>query len=148
MARRRAAIVDGKNERLTWRAGCRQLIPEPDAGALVRDFRRDMHFVAHSRFSDAIGSRALAGGLLADFALRMVVVSPVAVMVLAFAARGSRQLNTISGINLFIVILSCERKSARGLQPAGNVLGRQLVAGIPCVAHRPPHAIPRAKAAR
>ncbi len=62
----------GKNERLTWRAGCRQLIPEPDAGALVRDFRRDMHFVAHSRFSDAIGSRALAGGLLADFALRMV----------------------------------------------------------------------------
>lgn len=62
----------GKNERLTWRAGCRQLIPEPDAGRLVRDFRRDMHFVAHSRFSDAIGSRALAGGLLADFALRMV----------------------------------------------------------------------------
>ncbi|VCY73525.1 HTH-type transcriptional regulator YesS [Klebsiella pneumoniae] len=61
-----------KNERLTWRAGCRQLIPEPDAGALVRDFRRDMHFVAHSRFSDAIGSHALAGGLLADFALRMV----------------------------------------------------------------------------
>ena len=55
---------------------------------------------------------------------------------------GSRQLNTISGINLFIVILSCERKSARGLQPAGNVLGRQLVAGIPGVAHRPPHAIP------
>ncbi len=61
-----------KWKRLTWRAGCRQLIPEPDAGALVRDFRRDMHFVAHSRFSDAIGSRALAGGLLADFALRMV----------------------------------------------------------------------------
>ncbi len=62
----------GKNERLTWRAGCRQLIPEPDAGALVRDFRRDMHFVAHSRSSDAIGSHAFAGGLLADFALRMV----------------------------------------------------------------------------
>lgn len=72
MARRRAAIVDGKNERLTWRAGCRQLIPEPDAGGLVRDFRRDMHFVAHSRFSDAIGSHALAGGMLADFALRVV----------------------------------------------------------------------------
>lgn len=61
-----------KNERLTWRAGCRQLIPEPDAGGLVRDFRRDMHFVAHSRFSDAIGSHALAGGMLADFALRVV----------------------------------------------------------------------------
>ncbi len=62
-----AAIVDGKNERLTAR-GCRQLIPEPDAGA-VRDFR--VICTAPSRFSDAIVV-ALAGGLLADFALRMV----------------------------------------------------------------------------
>lgn len=106
-----------------------------------------MHFVAHSRFSDAIGSHALAGGMLADFALRVVEVSPVAVMVLAFAAVGSRQLNTISGINLFIVILSCERKSARGLQPAGNVWVGSWWRAF-SVAHRPPHAIPRAKAAR
>ncbi len=83
-----------------------------------------MHFVAHSRLNDPIGGCALAGGLLANFALRVVQGSPVTVMVLALTASGSRQLNTISGSNLFIVILSCERKSARGLQPAGNVLGR------------------------
>ena len=61
----------GENERLTCRAGRRRLLPEPGAGGLVRDFRRDMHFVAHSRLNDPIGGCA-RGRLLANFALRVV----------------------------------------------------------------------------
>ena len=61
-----------KIERLTWRAGWRRLLPEPGSGGSVVECRRNMHFVAHSRLNDPIGGCALAGGLLANFALRVV----------------------------------------------------------------------------